>query len=120
VLAVGGLLRDGFISRSNIQTILVIASFIGFVAAGQTFVILIGGIDFSVAWTLNAAAILLTTTSLGQNGRATYAVLLTLGMGLLVGLVNGLGVAVPGRPGGGDDAGHERRAAGLTSACPRA
>jgi ribose transport system permease protein len=54
VLAVGGLLRDGFISRSNIQTILVIASFIGFVAAGQTFVILIGGIDFSVAWTLNA------------------------------------------------------------------
>jgi ribose transport system permease protein len=93
VLAVGGLLRDGFISRSNIQTILVIASFIGFVAAGQTFVILIGGIDFSVAWTLNAAAILLTTTSLGQNGRATYAVLLTLGMGLLVGLVNGLGVA---------------------------
>jgi ribose transport system permease protein len=78
----------------------------------QTFVILIGGIDFSVAWTLNAGPSCSPPPRSGQNGRATYAVLLTLGMGLLVGLVNGLGVAVPGRPGGGDDAGHERRAAG--------
>lgn len=93
LLAVGGVLQDGFLSRANIQTILVIASFIGFVAAGQTFVILVGGIDFSVAWTLNAGAILLTTTALGEDGRAPWAVLLTLGMGLAVGLVNGLGVA---------------------------
>lgn len=93
LLVIGGVLQEGFLSRANIQTILVIASFVGFVAAGQTFVILVGGIDFSVAWTLNAGAILLTTTALGQNDRAPWAVLLTLGMGLAVGLVNGLGVA---------------------------
>ena len=33
---------------------LIVASFVGMVAAGQTFVILIGGIDLSVPWVLNA------------------------------------------------------------------
>jgi ribose transport system permease protein len=93
LFAVGGVIKQGFISRANIETILVISSFVGFVAAGQAFVVLIGGIDFSVAWTLNAAAILVTTTALGHDSRAPYAVLLTLAMGLGVGLVNGLGVA---------------------------
>ena len=46
---------------------LVVASFVGFVAAGQMFVILIGGIDLSVPWVLNAAAILLVTSTLGQD-----------------------------------------------------
>lgn len=93
LFAVGGVVKEGFVSGANVETILVIASFVGFVAAGQTFVVLVGGIDFSVAWTLNAGAVLLTTSALGQNGRALWAVLLTLGMGLAVGLVNGLGVA---------------------------
>lgn len=93
LFAVGGVVKEGFVSGANVETILVIASFVGFVAAGQTFVVLVGGIDFSVAWTLNAGAVLLTTSALGQNGRAPWAVLLTLGMGLAVGLVNGLGVA---------------------------
>jgi ribose transport system permease protein len=93
VFAVGDLLHSGFASPASVKSILVIASFVGYVAAGQTFVILVGGIDLSVPWVLNGAAILLVTTSLGQNDRAAQAVLLTLGLGLLVGLVNGIGVA---------------------------
>ena len=46
---------------------LVVASFIGFVAAGQMLVVLVGGIDLSIPWVLNGAAIVLTTTSLGQT-----------------------------------------------------
>ena len=46
---------------------LVVASFIGFVAAGQMLVVLVGGIDLSIPWVLNGAAIVLTTTSLGQS-----------------------------------------------------
>jgi ribose transport system permease protein len=93
VFVIGDILHSGFASAASVKSILVIASFVGFVAAGQTFVILIGGIDLSVPWVLNGAAILLVTSSLGRDGRAVPAVLLTLGLGLLTGLVNGIGIA---------------------------
>jgi ribose transport system permease protein len=93
VFAVGGFVHAGFASAASVKAILVIASFVGFVAAGQTFVILIGGIDLSVPWVLNGAAILFATTSLGRDDRAIPAVLLALGLGLLTGLVNGVGIA---------------------------
>jgi len=98
LFVVGELLRPGFASADGIRTTLVIASFVGFVAAGQTLVILVGGIDLSVPWVLNAAAILLVTSSLGRDGRLPYALALTLGLGLVVGLVNGIGVAYIGIP----------------------
>jgi len=93
VFVVGDLLHSGFASTGSVKAILVIASFVGFVAAGQTFVVLVGGIDLSVPWVLNAAAILLVTSSLGRDGRAAQAVLLTLALGLVTGLANGIGVA---------------------------
>ena len=67
-------------------------------AAGQTFVMLIGGIDLSVPWTLNGAAILLITQRAPAAMRARPCVGATLGMGARVGLVNGVGVAVFGVP----------------------
>jgi ribose transport system permease protein len=93
VFVVGDLLHPGFASAESVKSILVIASFVGFVAAGQTFVILVGGIDLSVPWVLNGAAILLVTSSLGRDGRAVQAVLLTLALGLGTGLVNGIGIS---------------------------
>jgi len=95
---IGEAVRPGFGSAASIEAVLVVAVFVGLVAAGQTFVILIGGIDLSVPWVLNAAAILLVTSSLGQNDRAPYALALTLGMGALVGLANGLGITLLGVP----------------------
>ncbi len=93
---IGQIVRPGFASLSSVQSVLVVSSFVGLVAAGQFFVILIGGIDLSVPWVLNAAAILLVTSSLGQNDRGPLALLLTLGMGAVAGAVNGIGVAVFG------------------------
>ena len=90
--------RPGFASLDGIRAILVVASFVGLVAAGQTFVILIGGIDLSVPWVLNAGAILMVTSSLGSDARAIPALALTLGMGALVGACNGAGVALLGIP----------------------
>jgi ribose transport system permease protein len=98
LFVIGDIVRPGFASPNSIEAILVVASFVGLVAAGQTFVILIGGIDLSVPWILNAAAILLVTSSLGENARAPYALVLTLGMGALAGMVNGLGIALLGVP----------------------
>jgi ribose transport system permease protein len=64
-----------------------VGAFLGIVAAGMMIVILIGQIDLSVSWTLAAAAMMATSV----GGPAAIPV--GLGIGLLVGLVNGIGVA---------------------------
>ncbi len=89
---IGGIYRPSFVQPSNIGVLLLLASFVGIAAAGQTFVILIGGIDLSVPWVLNAMAVLLTTTSLGLNSRAWWVVPLVLFIGAAIGMVNGLGI----------------------------
>jgi ribose transport system permease protein len=93
VFVVGDILHPGFASAASVKAILLTASFVGFVAAGQTFVVLIGGIDLSVPWVLNGAAILLVTTSLGKDSRAWWALPLTLSMGMAVGACNGIAVS---------------------------
>ncbi len=98
LFVLGALVRPGFASYGSVSAVLVVASFVGLVAAGQMFVILVGGIDLSVPWVLNAAAILMVTSSLGQDGRAAFALALTLGMGLAVGALSGVGVALFGVP----------------------
>jgi len=93
ILLTGAVLHPGFASWTSMRAILVVASFIGFVAAGQMLVVLIGGIDLSVPWVINGAAIVVTTVSQGRDARAVPVVLLALAMGATVGLVNGMGVA---------------------------
>lgn len=95
---IGEMVHPGFASLGSVSAILLVASFVGLVAAGQTFVVLIGGIDLSVPWVLNGAAILLVTTSLGENSRALFAIPLTLAMGAAAGLVNGVVIAFLGVP----------------------
>jgi ribose transport system permease protein len=90
LFVVGEWLRPGFASAEGIKTVLIIASFVGIVAAGQACVMYVGGIDLSVPWVVNAAAILLATSSAGLDSRALPAVLLTIGMGALVGATNGI------------------------------
>ena len=64
-----------------------IGSFLGIVAAGMMIVILISQIDLLVPWTLTAAAMMATAVG------GPWALPVGLGVGLLVGIVNGLGVA---------------------------
>jgi ribose transport system permease protein len=88
----GGIHTHEFLAFSNITTLLLIASFVGFAAAGQTFVILVGGIDLSVPWVLNAMAVLLTTRTLGQDSRVWWVIPLVLLVGMGIGAVNGAGI----------------------------
>jgi ribose transport system permease protein len=64
---------------------------LGIVAAGQTLVMLTGGIDLSVAAVMTASAYVAASQSSFGSWRA---VLIALGVGLLVGLLNGVGVAI--------------------------
>jgi len=64
-----------------------VGSFLGIVAAGMMLVILLGHIDLSVPWTLAAAAMMATAVG------GPWAIPAGIGVGLMVGIVNGLGVA---------------------------
>ena len=60
--------------------------------------ILSGGLDLSVPWTIGFCGILAAGLIQGSNVATLWAVPLALGVGALIGLVNGLGVASLGLP----------------------
>ncbi|MHA6298601.1 ABC transporter permease [Devosia sp. CAU 1758] len=62
-------------------------AFLGIVAAGMMMVILLGHIDLSIPWTLTAAAMMATTVG------GDLAIPTAIGVGIVVGLANGMGVA---------------------------
>src|SRR5207253_1860528 len=69
----------GFASANHVRVLLIQASFIGIVALGQSFVILGGGIDLSVPWTLNGVAILMTLFANGHDRPLLWAIPLLIG-----------------------------------------
>jgi ribose transport system permease protein len=84
----------GFADPNHVTTLLIVAAFTGIAALGQTVVIIGGGIDLSVPWTLNCAAVLLTAVARGQDGPLVWLIPLILLGGVLVGIVNGVGIAL--------------------------
>ena len=84
----------GFADSNHVTTLLIVAAFTGIAAIGQTIVIIGGGIDLSVPWTLNCAAVLLTALARGQDGPLLWIIPLILLGGVLVGIVNGVGIAI--------------------------
>jgi ribose transport system permease protein len=93
VLAVE-LLKPGTVNPVWLSNTLLFAAPLGIFAAGQTMVMLTGGIDLSVVSVAMGSAFLMTTTAL-KFGNLT-AVAIGLGLGLLVGAINGVGVALLG------------------------
>jgi ribose transport system permease protein len=95
VLAIAGeTIAHGFLSISHIDQLVIEATFTAFVALGQTFVILTGGVDLSIPWVLNGAAILLTTFANGSSAKIAWLIPVLLVGGGVVGLINGLGVTL--------------------------
>jgi ribose transport system permease protein len=95
MLIVAGIRHPGFVEPSNLRQQLVLASFLGVAAAGETVVILTGGIDLSIAWNLNFSAILMTqiANNSTDNLQIAWAIAVALFSACVVGFINGLGVA---------------------------
>ena len=92
LLAAGSLSSAAFLTPTFLGQQLQRASYLGVIALGQLAVVLVGRIDLSTPWTLTTAAIL--ATALGSIPGATWLALPAgLCVGLLIGLVNGLGIA---------------------------
>lgn len=84
--------NEGFRTLNYNMITLRVAAFLAIVAAGQTLVVLMGGIDLSVAAVITMTGVICGNlmTQIGQLG----GILVTLLIAILVGVGNGLGVTV--------------------------
>lgn len=93
LVVVTGIVQPGYLSLNGLRTTLLLAAPLAIIAGGQTVTMLTGGIDLSVAITATGAAYV--AGNLSSEG-AGVAILAGLGVGLVVGLLNGIGVAAFG------------------------
>ena len=96
LVVVGRLVASGFLGIDHIDELIDEGALIGFVALGQGFVILAGGVDLSIPWVVTSAGILVTTFTGTQSSNMIWDVPLIIGLAAIVGLINGLGVVVLG------------------------
>jgi ribose transport system permease protein len=92
LLPLAQIISPGFMSLSHMDNVLRQAAFLGIVAIGQTFVILTGGIDLSVASIITFSNIVSAQIMFGQDGNVPRAFAAILAIGLAIGLLNGAGI----------------------------
>jgi ribose transport system permease protein len=95
LFVIGPFIVPGFSSLHHIMTVLQASSFLGLICLGQTLVIISGeeGLDLSVGGMfvigVNVGAMIIN----GQDGNLPLALFAVLGIGFLLGLVNGIGIS---------------------------
>lgn len=94
----GTIQATDFASYTHVRTILISASFVGLVGFGQTLCMLTGGIDLSIPASVAGAAVLTAFLADGDSGKLVWIIPLIVGIGFVVGLINGVGVAYAGVP----------------------
>jgi ribose transport system permease protein len=95
LVLIGSLINPAFLTPNYLLQQFQIAAFIGIIATGSMFVILLGEIDLSIPWTITSTAIV-TTTLAGSDNAAMQLLAVPVGIlaGLLIGTINGVGIAV--------------------------
>ncbi|MSS84125.1 ABC transporter permease [Actinomycetaceae bacterium WB03_NA08] len=94
LILVGQIISPGFGSYPQVVSMLRVACFLGFIAIGQTIVILSGGdgIDLSVGKVATFAAIIASKLMEGSNAGLVAGIVIPLLVGAAIGVVNGLGI----------------------------
>lgn len=85
-----------FTSLRYWDALLVLSSFLVILALGQGAVILTGGLDLSVPWTIGLSGILVAGIVQGADIALIYAVPIVLIVALVIGFLNGLGIVALG------------------------
>lgn len=86
------------LNANAIGSIIMLTLLLSFASAGQTIVLIGGGMDFGVGAVMSSAAILTTTIMNSQDGHFFQLLVTALAMGALVGLINGLCTVKIGLP----------------------
>jgi ribose transport system permease protein len=93
LIVAGGMLAPGFLTLSNILLLLSLSAYLGIAGIGETVVILTGGIDLSIAWTITGASIVFTGVTQGDDAHLWVGLAAAFAVGIGAGFVNGVGVA---------------------------
>ncbi len=95
LLFLGALYDRNFLSADYLLQQLLTASFLGMMATGMMLVILLGHIDLSIPWTITMGAMMATAATGFFGDTVGFAIAIPFGIfaGVLVGFINGLGVA---------------------------
>jgi ribose transport system permease protein len=93
LLALGSVYSSNFLSPEYLLQQLKVGAFLGIIATGMMLVILLGQIDLSVPWTVTLGAMMASATA--AHGAVGEVLAIPVGVlcGVLIGLVNGVGVA---------------------------
>jgi ribose transport system permease protein len=78
------------------NSLIVLSSFLAILALGQGAVILTGGLDLSVPWTIGLSGILLAGMVQGSDQALIYALPIVLTIAAVIGFVNGTGIVALG------------------------
>ena len=89
-----GIFKPGFGSFGHLRYIVELAAVIGLVAVGQTFVVIAGGIDLSVAAIVTVSAVGVPLVALPVDTTGALAVVIILAAATGIGVLNGLGVTL--------------------------
>lgn len=92
LIVVSTIVSPSFISGGNVSNMLLQLAPLGMVVIGQVFVILVRGLDLSIASVMATAAVVATSFN-GQDTDVVIIFIAALGMGMATGLVNGFLVA---------------------------
>jgi ribose transport system permease protein len=96
LLIVGHFISASFDTPDHLATLLVLASFVIVAGFGQGIVILTGGLDLSIPWTITFSGVVLSLLSQGSDRAATWVIPVVLLLCVGVGLFNGLGIVLLG------------------------
>ena len=93
LLILGSFYSSNFLTADYLLQQLKVASFLGIIATGMMLVILLGQIDLSVPWSVASGAMM--ACALAAYGPVGVALAIPFGVlcGMVIGLVNGIGVA---------------------------
>ncbi len=98
VLVLAAITTPNFYSADVARLVFFQIGVIGITAVGQTFVLLVGGIDLSIGAVMVFTTIIMASYTNGQDERILGAVLLSIGAGLIAGTINALLVVVRNVP----------------------
>jgi ribose transport system permease protein len=93
LLVFGSLYSTSFLSPEYLLQQLKVASFLGVIASGMMLVILLGQIDLSVPWVVAVGAMMACAAAAHGTAGMVLAIPFGIACGVLIGLVNGIGVA---------------------------
>ena len=93
LLVVGSLYSANFLSPEYLLQQLKVGAFLGIIATGMMLVILLGQIDLSVPWTITVGAMMASAAAAYGPMGEVFAIPFGVFCGVLLGLVNGIGVA---------------------------